>query len=533
MNVFNYLKNPFYIVDKLLMIDVDESDNTPYLSIIYKRFYDIFKEIFRNQEYLNTVSDILEKNMSLQEFIYFIRDNFELIMNCYKVAIYYIPKGDSVDMELQNFRKLYINTKIDSDTLLIEISNANKNNLVSQYQVRKVIADFLANAINEIIYVLYHREELENEVRNGEKKMSKKKNHTEKEVEFFIDDNGDMNFDVVHKEVLEINDGEKKNKKELRKNVNKLDEDQGCDLKKPKQKYDDYGEYNRLVNKYRKKLAKKLFTMNGISLKKNILDGKIFGTEIRHLEIDGYFRNKSVIFTNKSVDLDSQEFRERFCSYICSWVALNLEKIAEVSYKVNKDGLFIEYDMKIEYVQNVYNRTRNMIKNIEKGELYSSDLIYFEGLMNYIENPKKDLKKNVNKTEKILSRNDLMKVRLGLFGSVSHSEGFSQLLNLVYMICTNDPKKKDRILCSDSYNFFQIEETYKMIQKLGKRISDDHRKNGTPLLFKFFMACNPNLYSISESVVEKKNYAIGCIALRYYGFLTEDETFDWKLGFLG
>ena len=136
------------------------------------------------------------------------------------------------------------------------------------------------------------------------------------------------------------------------KHVNKLDESQGVNLKKPKETVDEKCEYYEKVMAYKYSMTKLVSMLNGIDSDKYASDSKIFGLEVRKIKINSKFKAISKWFDENDYDVNDVRFKARYITYIGTWVVEHIEDLADKCYSFNNDGKFIEYHAELEHIEN-------------------------------------------------------------------------------------------------------------------------------------------------------------------------------------
>lgn len=332
--------------------------------------------------------------------------------------------------------------------------------------------------------------------------------------------------EAEREERREIRNDKKKNKTDLPKQVNTIDKESGCNLKHPEKTVDTQYEFEVKVNKYKYALAKYLFKLNQMKLKKHIKNNTIFGMEVQNIELNKKFKKASPWFDKEEVETSDPKYMIRFISHIFAWTIRHLNDVAEICYAFNKDGEHIEYESKMEYVKYTVKRAVALADRIIRGESVEDDLMYFEELMMYMESSpktKKRVKKNVKNFHRAVATTCLDAKPFPAIAMYPPNIQMDTMVKLAYMVTTHDKKMRADLPFHEKYKFNKTKETKVILQELGRAIHKTHKKLDTPPMFKYFVYSDPIIESQFRDVNENQELATGVVAMKYLAFLINDE----------
>lgn len=434
-----------------------------------------------------------------------------------------IKKGDDTWLFIHTYYRLLESIDIDGKNIYDELTS------VLVFEDKKVIqslAIYIEYGINDVInFVLDKEGELidMSELRN--KKYSK-----DISVDWTMDEMGKYNFDIVKKEKIKIDKSKKKkDKEELRENVNKFDKSYGSRLKHPINMIDDVYEYENMVMTYRILLTRLIFLLNDVNPKNYLKKSELFGKEIKKIKINDDFVENSEWFDEVSYDYKSYKFKARFVTYMINWFQKNLDLIAHRSFYINEDSVFQEYESKTCYVEYVVERLCDFICKVFSGKSFQDDMMYFTELQIFLETEEKDVKKNLKKIENLNNQSFILSKRLTWWTTAEDDVSMDTLLKLAYMVTTTDPKIKGRIEFHEGYKFYNRKETKMMIEELGYAIIHSRKKYEVPHLFRFFVKSDPLLWCKYNDVNENQNLLVGIVALKYLAFVVNDKHITKKV----
>lgn len=530
-NIKNALINPMEIFNSILNIELP-NEYYIYLNTLYTTLKDLFEILFDYNQNERNLQIILDKYNITDEMINSINDTrygLESFMNLIRVIkfdlfklqsflVIHRVKNSQADDIFLNMNKLFKHMVINPETFMLD---AKKISIFYSENLLTELGEYLNQSISVIMISAYSPESINRLWEDLD--MSKKMKKSDRiKTDWYKDEDGSVYFDIGKYSTIEIDESPTKKDLELTKEINKFDKQHGCKLKEPKPTLDDEDDFDKEVNEYKVFLAKTLFLINKVSAKKKIVS-TIFGQELRKINIDSKFKDKSKWFDNAEVDAESRKFKLRFMSYIILWLIKNIKKISEICYAVNKDGEFIEYEEKIEYIEYMVEKTIDVINKIMNGEELNQDLLYFQELIIYANMPENKVKKNIKKIDSIYKQSSFLDHNLERFSFYSQDISMDTLLKLSYMVSTNEWDVKGVIDFKQGYKFKNVNDTKIMIEQLGKSIRKIRNKTGIPELIKFFIKSNPIVSSRWKDINDNKNLVTGVVALQYFSFLANFE----------
>lgn len=518
--------NPLSIFQNILGIELD--DTTPYLKILYNTLYELFGSLFMIDIFEDSVDSILNKNgidtkkiskvmkssnklnmfLQVMDILKFDIDKLHIVI-CRSVH-----EGDNANIIMYNLNKLLKNISIDEESIYSELQKVtifeNKNNLV---EVTKLIAYRIHFVIDTLLNPNKEREE---------KKMKVKSDKIQ--TEWKIDEYGNIMFDIVKKDTLKANNTkDKREKEEIRNQVNKLDKNQGVKLKNPKDTIDDEYEYCDVLNSIRMALTKLVLILNQVDESNYITYNEIFGDEIKNIKVNKKFKGKSIWFDEFEYSPDDIRFKIRFLTFLSSFVIKHLKDIADICYIINDDGEFIEYESKVDYLHYTTERLCDLICNMLMNLNYGDDLLYFSEIFIYLDITSDTLKKNLKKARNLREQTDILKFRLRKFSGADQDVSMDTLIKLSYMVATTDPKIKGIFDFPEGYKFYKGTMTKQLVQDLGNAIMHSRKNWKIPEMFKFFAKSDPLLFSRWRDINFNDSLLVGTIALYFYSFVVNDK----------
>lgn len=531
------LLNPLLIMENIMGIGFP-NEEYPYLNTLYFTFIDLITALIPKFEYSAPVIDEILRRAKISDEILeklsktrMQLDGFMITTQlCKRDLLYtYVKLGMNVetgsqleDMALR-YRKLINCMDLQPDAIYAELRGQN------MFYSDKALND-LAVWLTESVMTLAHNAlNHNNNEKVGRIYMYNPERSNSTVTEFHTDEYGRSFFTIAEKDKIRTNvrakPAQKEMRRELPKQVNKLDEEAGCDLKRPKKAVDTPHKFEVKVNKYKYALAKYLFKLNKTKLKKHLDENTIFGMEVQNIEINKKFRKMSPWFDKHEVDVDEAKFMFRFISYIFAWIIRHLSEIAEICYRVNKDNEEFEFESKMDYVKYTVKRAIALAEKIMDGLDIEDDLIYFESLMQCMESSPKTKKKVLKNINNLKDHVDLLSAEFKPFPNIKMYKQDVQmdtLVKLSYMVTTHDIKMKAGLEFHEGYRFRKVSETHDILVELGKAIHRSHKKVETPPMFRYFVASNPIVESQFDDVNDDQNLATGVMAMKYFAFLTND-----------
>ena len=346
--------------------------------------------------------------------------------------------------------------------------------------------------------------------------------------EFTVDDLGRISFDVNKKSkiIMDAKDKEYKKQhkkeliKELRNGVNDMDKLFTGKIKKKKKNkdVDDQYIYEEGLIYAKSELAKLICTLNNVDYHKYISYSDLFGLEIRDLKLKK-IRKNSYWFDNPWDSPEDTRSKFRFLTYLLIYVSDHLSELVDASYKANKDGKFIEYSVKIDYLANITENCIMLLANMLSFNDYSENLMMLEELLSLMH--KKKLKKDVDKIQTIrIQSNALVNHSRGIFSSKAVI--VDTLVKLSYLVATNEYDVKNKFIYYENYNYKNTELSEEIVCKLGKEIVKASKHNDFSPMFKIFLASSPVVNSKWPNNYNN-SLLMGMLALKYYGFITNNK----------
>ena len=340
-------------------------------------------------------------------------------------------------------------------------------------------------------------------------------------VSWTTGEDGVTSYEILSKDVLKFSMPTPKEKAfHTQKHVNKLDEAQGVNLKKPKETVDEKCEYYEKVMAYKYSMTKLVSMLNGIDSDKYASDSKIFGLEVRKIKINSKFKAISKWFDENDYDVNDVRFKARYITYIGTWVVEHIEDLADKCYSFNNDGKFIEYDAKLEYIENASCMLFDLIHKMLEGIPYGDELMYFNDMQVFLKGKKKNAKRAMKKINNMDEQTIILSDRGRLFSRAAQDITADSLLKLAYLAATNSTDCKNVIEFTPGFKFRRRSECESMIAQLGRSIIKESRKNGASEMFKFFLKSNPSIYTRHNTMSDEIN--VGLCALSYYAFVAND-----------
>lgn len=527
------LLNPIMILSNILSVDLPVNA-MPYLSIMYKTISELFQSMYIYEIFEKEITSVLDSNgitdddilkiaTSKNKLGMFIQllDVVDTDMDKIQIRIAKsVTSGSNADEIKINLRRLLLNMSISESMVYGELKECT---LITSETAIKRITTHLCKKINRIVDALMRPEKYNK--KEEETDMKKERRHSKKVVtEFKKDNNGRTSFDVNKKESIKFNNTKKKRtKEELCNNINKLDKKYGCKLKHPKDTVDDEYEFNEMVNRYKEILARLLFALNGVNSSNNIVSNPIFGTQLKKIKINDFFKDSSEWFNNIDYFTNNSIYKVRFLSYLLTWAIKNLKKISEVMYYINHDGEFIEYEAKLSYVEKATRKICYMINKVLSGESYSEELLFFIKVEEYLSSPVKNINKARKKGDKIEFGLDQITDEIRGYVDAEQDETMDSILELAYLVSTGDMKCKGKIKFNPGYKFKNKSETKAMIEELGSAIIKNRKHDKIPKMFKFFIKSEPKIFSKWKDVNDNKPLLTGIVALEYLAFISDDK----------
>lgn len=343
-------------------------------------------------------------------------------------------------------------------------------------------------------------------------------------IEFVPDENGKLSINVAEKETLHIYDKQKEDMKQLRKEVNKLDEGWGLDLKNPEDTIDDSYAYEEKIHTYRVILTKMVCLLNDANEDKYLIQETIFGEEIRKIKINKKFKKKSNLFDDLAHNPKSFGFKARFLTFLLNFMIEHLEEIPDACYKANKDGEFIEFEVKNEYLDTAMDSLADLITNMLEGQRYGSELLLINELIILLDSQKK---KAIKKIDKIYEQTELLVDNIRRLGS-SDSIAIDTLLKLSYMVTVNDlGKVKHVVSLNPDYKKRNNNATKILIEELGESLLEAREDdNDVNALYKYFLLSDPLLLAKWSDVNNNEELLTGLCAIKYFAFIVNNKKID-------
>lgn len=310
---------------------------------------------------------------------------------------------------------------------------------------------------------------------------------------------------------------------DIRMSVNKLDEMHGVHADKHMDIIDTRDEFEEQVQIYKFMINKLISALNNINGDKYAKYEGIFGIYVGKMKINKKFRKISSIFDDNSYPITNIKFKSRFVSYVGTWLSRNLEDIATKCYKLNRDSMYSEYEMKMEYVDTAILHFLSFVENILMDKPYGHDIMYLNEIITYMESnsSKKHLKKMLKKITNIEKQTMILSEKVSHF--IKHQQDISMdtLLKLSYLVATNETDSTNIVEFQDGYRFNRGNLTRNMIEELGYMVMKTCKKNSSSRMFKFFMKSNPTIRTDYTGL--SKPLAVGISAIYYYSFMSNDK----------
>lgn len=499
-----------------------------YLCDEYEELDDLMVEFFNEKFHLkgdelfpiHVLDNPFGRDMMMEYFVTFVEKYEEYIMELQTRICLNRVNNEGIQFVLEDMPRCFKNIALPPIDMMDHISEAlpllsDETEINPRLTLR--LTRFMSKTTHHVIDVLYNPDryrEME-ELRKMEDIMERDEN---KVVCWKTDSEGVTSFEIISKDKLKFNMPTLKQKsKETQKHVNRLDRSQGVDLKHPKETMDDEYVYEERILAYKYTITKMISKLNGQTGNKYISDNDIFGMQIKKIKINGKFKALSKWFDGNDYDVNDIKFKAKFVTYIGTWICNNLEEIAEKCYKINDDGRFIEYDAKIEYIDYTASRLFDMIHKMLENVSYEDDLMYFNEIQTYLKTGKKTVKKNLNKINNINEQTEILADRGRRFSGAQQDITMDSLLKLAYLSATNSPNCKGVVEFNDGYKFRNKRESELMIAQLGAAIMKQCKKSGPSQMFKFFIKCNPSIWTRHDTDCTEVN--VGLCALKYYAFI--------------
>lgn len=533
--------NPLLIFENIMDMELPNSQYL-YTDTVYTTFsemlnaalpYDYYKPIIdKLLVNFDITDDILTKldkqKKMLDGFMNIIKYTKGDLLRIYARMGAMIKDGESADLLVANYRRLIRNLFLIPDYFYPELR---ARQLFFSDQSLMDLSVWLCESLTTLLYnMLYH---------NDPEKVgkvfvyNKSKNRV---TEFMTDEYGRTSFDIQQRDKVHTNvkgkEQRKQDRKELPIQVNKMDKEAGCDLKHPEEVIDTPHKFEVKVNKYKYALAKYLFKLNSMKLKKHLDGNTIFGLEVQNIEVNKKFKKISPWFDKTEVNIDDPKFMIRFISYMFAWVIRHLTEIAEICYAMNRDGEFVEFESKMDYVKYTVKRAVALADKIMKNENVEDDLMYFEELMMCMESSPKTKKKVLKNIDNLHHNATLLCAEFEPFPSLamySQDIQMDTLVKLAYMVTTHDKKMKENLPFHEGYKFRKVSETKIILEELGKAIHKSHKKIPTPPMFKYFVDSDPVIESQFSDVNENQNLATGVVALKYLAFIINNPNVEKRV----
>lgn len=575
---YRYIKeallNPLLIMQNILGTGFP-NESYLYVNTMYFTYIRALTENLPYDKYEIVIDKILEKhgiteehlakidkmNRKLDAFIAIIQMvHMDLLSAYVKMAELVVTGSDEEDRVLE-YRKLIDGMYLDPENMVVEF--VAKQVFYSENSLWN-LSIWLHESMHTLLYNMLHHDDLDKFGRvylycgyNGEDAKPGYYHDIDFEgshkyyIQRFNKENAVLGEPVMPKETRERKDkihmdvkrtekeekieekkDKKRNKTELPKQVNEMDKEAGCSLKHPEKTMDTQYQFETKVNKYKYALAKYLFKLNQMKLKKHIDNNTIFGMEVQNIEINKKFKKMSPWFDNTELDPSDPKYLVRFISHLFAWTIRHLTDVAEVCYAFNKDGEYIEYESKMEYVKYTVKRTVGIADKLIHGDGIEDDLLYFEELMMYMESSpktKKRVKKNVKNFHRAAANICLDAKPFPAIAMYPQDIQMDTMVKLAYMVTTHDKKMRADLPFHEKYKFRKRKETKIILEELGRAIHKAHKKHETPPMFRYFVYSDPEIESQFDDVNENQDLATGVVAMKYLGFLLNDDNVREKI----
>lgn len=517
--------NPLLIFDNIIGAQLPD-ECMSYSSTVYQTFYELFDELFRDMDIsrLDNVllkkgitNDILEKILknkrkSIQWFCSLMDIIILDVMNIQKRRCYALKDNKKIIELKSDYRKLLPILSIDNTVMCAEI---NSNSLFVDFESANKMAVIISTLICNITDALMHPEK---ECNN----MSRTNDTDNLTVEWDYDVYGNLYFNILKKDKIGIdNSFQKMIQRELVSNVNTFDKKLGVDLYNPSNVIIDGDDLFERIMHYRVILSRMVLILNSIDADNYIDEHTIFGTELKRIKLNSNFKKISSCFDDTAYDIKTNKFIPRFLTYMYVWIIKDLDFIANKWYKISDDREFIEFDIKMNYIDRVVYNLSKLTSSMLTGGVYDDYLLFFNEIQIYLNTNMKNYKKNMKKIDNIYSQGDLLSYNLRRFSGGSQDVSMDTLLKLAYHVTVSAPSAKNVVDFCLGYKFKNKFSTRYLIEQLGRSIIDDSRRYGLQKMFKFFLNSGPYIYSSFEYTNNES--LVGALALVYYSFLVNDK----------
>lgn len=518
----NFDYGPYMELYKYLCDEYEELDSV--MSRFFKEKFDLKgDELFP----IHVLDNPFGRDMMMEYFVTFVEKYEECIMELQTRICLSRVNNKNLQFVLEDMPRCFKNIALSPIDMMDHISEAlpllsDETEINPKLALR--LTRFMSKTTHHVIDVLYNPDRYikMEEIRKMEDTMERDEN---KVVCWKTNENGVTSFEIISKDKLKFNMPTSKEKtKATQRHVNKLDRSQGVDLKQPKETMDDVYAYEEKILAYKYTITKLISRLNGQTGDKYIHDSDIFGMQIKKIKINKKFMELSKWFDGNDYDVNDLQFKAKFITYIGTWICDNLEEIAEKCYKLNNDGRFIEYDAKIEYVDYTVSRLFDLIHKMLDGSSYEDDLMYFNEIQTYLKTRKKTFKKNMNKITNMNEQTEILADRGRKFSRAEQDITMDSLLKLAYLSATNSPNCKGVVEFNDGYKFRKKRESESMIAQLGGAIIRQCRKKGASQMFRFFIKCNPSIWTKHDTDYSDVN--VGLCAIKYYAFIANRKDID-------
>lgn len=490
MKVKKALLNPLLILTEILDLPIEKE--MLYTNMVYTTLYQFFNSLFPAEELEDGIDKILEYAGVDDEDLYSIIKSDKPLKKYMQLA--YMTEEKFTKMRglvcssvLQNKNKELIDfvndyvkgVELDESTIYNELYSL----LEDEYSEKEVktLSLFFTNRVREVLDMLSGKH-----IKEKEKKMSKK---------------------AVKSQNIE----------EMRQNVNALDKAYGCRLKHPVDTVDTEGDFIDRLSNYKVILTETIVKINGMAVKKFIKKGRdILGNKLKtakKFKIDGSFKKKSRWFSDEEVDVNTVTFNLRFITYSMKYVLDRLEELCDRYVELEKPGKFIEYESKVDYIDDVVCQLADTASRMYDGEkvpmTFMSDLE-----ISMSDDKAKHVKK---KMEKIENQTDLLRIRLQNPWR-GQDVAIDTICKMAYLLSTNEYKSTGCVSFIEGLKFRHRDNIKELIRELGKSIYKSRKRKGVPKLFKLWIEADPIIYCRWED--DDKYLHLGAIALQYYAYMS-------------
>lgn len=538
LNIYNYIMglgfpDERYVYTNIMYVTFKKSLDLALPYDLYEPVLDMVLE--RHNITLDALLKVNKMSDKLGAFMSIIEEMRMDLLPMYAMMGESIKDGSEAEEEILNYRRLVYNLYLDPGGVYPEL----RTHLVlfTDREIEK-LSIWVCESVQTILYnMIYHADEEQRGrvfmYKDGI--LGKQSRHdfvsSHRRLEPFCDIDDDIVLDASH--VYEKK--EKEATQGLRREVNNLDIQHGCDLKHPGDIVDTPSKFEVKINKLKKRLTKYLFRLNKMDFKKKMVKGTIYGTEVQNIEITKKFRKASPWFGPDEVEIDDVRFRVRFISYLFAWTIRHIKDVAEICFAINKDNDELEYLSKIDYAKRTVDKAIALADKIVNGEDMGDDLIYFEELIMYMESSPKTKKKVFKNTKNLRQQSQTLALDCRPFPAVpmySQDILMDTMCKLAYMVSTHDIKMKIDIPFHQGYKFRKTRETKVIIKELGASILKRRKKCGVPLMFKYFVSSDPIIYSKWEDVNRDRELCVGVMALKYLAFIINDPNVERRVDLL-